>query len=130
LDDLNLLFRSNGRPNQTIGTAIHVVHTVDDDAGITSPVGLTRERVTAAVVKVAEQAAIRARALADMSSGAAGGFSREEWALLKRSNIQLDLLRREQCPLWIKEAAKEYLMRFEAKAKKKQRGRDGSCLVF
>eukprot|EP00947_MAST-08B_sp_MAST-8B-sp1_P002850 g2850.t1 len=140
LDDLNILFTSDGRVNNSV-VAKHFVHTIEEAPGLggktRGPIGLTKARVAEALAKLEAQHAERAALLLEEEgsvgdggrSGGGGGrgsaaseFSADDWALLEQGQgaVVLDLLRKENCPFWVTEAARTYLREHRQAAGKRR----------
>eukprot|EP00928_Gymnodinium_smaydae_P067277 TRINITY_DN50225_c0_g1_i1.p1 TRINITY_DN50225_c0_g1~~TRINITY_DN50225_c0_g1_i1.p1 ORF type:complete len:262 (-),score=49.31 TRINITY_DN50225_c0_g1_i1:244-1029(-) len=107
LDDMNLLFSDSGKP-----THLHddkFIHTLDERTNVA---GLSASHVQSALAKLRRQEDSLKR------EAGTGIFTEAEWQLLKESGLPLEILRRERCPLYIKDAAKTYLKNRQAEAKK------------
>ena len=110
LDDLDVRVRSDGTPNPAVSDT-NFVHTAElkgaESRARVVEVGLTRARVAEALAKVNHQ---ETRIVREQEG--TGEFSGEEWERLRACAAlgpSLGMLKKDTCPLWIKEAARAHL---------------------
>ena len=105
-----------GRINQE-----NFVHTAPEGYGT---VGMSQEHVDAGVAKLQQQR----QAILRESDAGTGVYTEDEWAILQESGLPLDILKRDTCPFWITEGARNYIDQTLAKQNRGNTTRSRWCI--
>ena len=103
--------------------AHHFLHTAEESDLAGPSAGLTERHVLAGLAKIRLQQQCRAY----QETKSKGLYTQEEWQLLAESGLPLDILRRDTCPFWIRERARQYLRTCQQKQQKSSAG--GTCFT-